>query len=224
MPPLSRLQNVAVDLGWPGALRITPQWLVSRRYFGLVADLDALTLEDPQRREIRVTALDATDVSSVCAFDRGWTDAEVLRRLDEGQQCTLGWWHGELAHVRWDSTAPVYLPYLDRVLRPGPGDQVVVEIHTAAAFRGRGVAGAVMVDASRRARALGISRLVWVAPWWNTRSLALGQQFASRIVGVVGYWILGPWRRYFASGAVHFEPNHSFRIDTAAPALRRLDA
>ena len=199
---LRRAREVSWDIGWRGVLRVAPRWLVCRRYLALVADLGALALKRAEHPKIRVTVLDASDVSALSALDPEMTRNEVTRRLDEGQQCTLGWWEGELAHYRWDATGSVYLPYLGRVLRPGRGDQIVVGIYTAAAFRGRGLAGAVMIDASRRALAGGISRLVWLAAWWNARSLALADQFGSRVVGTVGYWALGRHRWYFADGQV----------------------
>lgn len=207
-----RVRDISVDLGWPRSLMIAPRWLVCRRYLGLVADLRELDLDRPLPPEMRVTTLCTSDVPALGALNRELTREAVTRRLDEGQQCTLGWWGGELAHARWESTVPVYLPYLGRTLRPGPGDQVVVDIYTSAAFRGRGIAGTVMTDASRRARAAGVSRLVWLAAWWNRRSLGLARQFASRAEGVVGYWALGPWRRYFVSGRIRFESDGALRI------------
>ena len=212
-----------MDVGWLAVLRIAPRWLICRRYLGIVADLHELALEPPQPPEIRVTSLAAASVPAVGALDRAMTREEVARRLEEGQHCTLGWWGHELAHYRWDSTSPVYLPYLGRVLRPEPGDQVVVGLYTAPAFRGRGIAGAVMMDAGGRARAAGVSRLVWLAAWWNTRSLALGEQLAPRVEGTVGYWALGPCRRYFASGQIRLEPDGSFRIEAAEQRVRRPD-
>jgi GNAT superfamily N-acetyltransferase len=212
---LRRARDLSADIGWRSALRVAPRWLVCRRYLGLVADLRVLALESPAQPEIRVTCLDAADALALSALDPAMTFEEVVRRLREGQQCTLGWWAGELAHYRWDATGPAYLPYLDRVLRPGPGEQIVVGIYTAPAYRGRGVAGATMVDASRRAIASGISRLVWLAAWWNARSLALADQFASRVVGQVGYWALGRHRRYFTEGQVWFDAEGCVRVGTA---------
>jgi GNAT superfamily N-acetyltransferase len=217
---LRRVRDVSADVGWREVLRIAPRWLVCRRYFGIVADLGDLAPERARPAEIRVTNLDAADLPALAALDPAMTREEVARRLREGQQCTLGWWGRELAHHRWDSTGPTRLPYLGRVLRPGCGDQLVVGIYTAPSLRGRGLAGAVMMDASRRARAVGVSRLVWLAAWWNTPSMALSEQVASRVVGTVGYWALGPWRRYFATGRVWIEPDGSVRIDAAAPDVR----
>jgi hypothetical protein len=221
---LSRVQDLSTDMGWRGVLRIAPRWLVCRRYFGVVADLHGLDLERPRPPEIRVAPLGAREVPALSEVVRTMTRDEVARRLDEGQQCTLGWWGEELAHVRWDSTVPVYLPYLGRVLRPGPGDQIVVGIHTAPAFRGRQLAGAVMMDTARRARAAGVSRLVWLVAWWNVRSLALTDQLVSQVQGTVGYWALGPCRRYFASGRVRLGADGAVCIDEVARGVRRPDA
>ncbi len=168
-----------------------------------------------------MTPLEPADLPAISALDPTMNQEEATRRLEEGQQCTLGWWGHELAHIRWDSTGPVRLPYLGRVLRPGSGDQVVVGIFTAPAFRGRGVAGAVMMDSARRARAVGVRRWVWLAAWWNRRSLALSDQMTARVQGTVGYWALGAWRRYFASGRIRLGPDGSFRIDDGAPSARR---
>jgi len=221
---LHRIQDVSADVGWREVLRIAPEWLVCRRYLGLVADLTNRALERPSWPEMRVTALQPTDLSALSSVDHTMTREEVARRLAEGQQCTLGWWGRDLAHARWDSTVPVYLPYLGRILRPGPGDQIVVGIYTAPAFRGRGIASAVMVDTGRRARANGTLRLAWLVAWWNKRSLGLARQFASRVEGTVGYWALGPWRRYFAQGHVRFEPDGSLRIGEGGPGVPRLGA
>jgi GNAT superfamily N-acetyltransferase len=193
---------------------------VCRRYLGLVADLHDLLPDRRRRPEIRVTQLDVADVPALRTLDHAMTRREVARRLEEGQRGTLGWWGRDLAHIRWDSTSPVYLPYLGRVLWPGPGDQVVVGIHTAPAFRGLGIAGAVMMEASWSARAAGVSRLVWLAAWWNRRSQGLAGQIASRAVGTVGYWALGPYRQYFASGQVWLAQDASVRLDAAESGVR----
>jgi GNAT superfamily N-acetyltransferase len=218
---LRRVQDVSADIGWRGLLRIAPQWLVCRRYLALAADLEGLTLDRPSRPELRVTGLEPADVTALCALEPGMTREEVARRLASGQRCTLGWWGRELAHVRWDSAAPVHLPFLGRVLEPGPDDEIVVSIYTAPAFRGHGIAGAVMVDTARHARDAGVRRWVWLAAWWNRRSLALADQFASRVEGTVGYWKLGRWRRYFASGRVRLEPDGTIRFDDGASSARR---
>ncbi|HWC04506.1 MAG TPA: GNAT family N-acetyltransferase [Methylomirabilota bacterium] len=217
---LRRARDVSADIGWQGVLRIGPRWLVCRRYLAIVAELRDLAPERARPREIRVTALDDAAVPAVSALDSAMTADEVARRLREGQRCTLGWWGCELAHYRWDCTGAVHLPYLGRALKPGQDDQVVVGIYTGPAFRGRGIAGAVMMDVIRRARGVGVGRLVWLAAWWNTRSLALTEQVASRVVGTVGYWVVGPCRRYFAAGEVRIGADGAVRIDVVSGGAR----
>jgi hypothetical protein len=81
-----------------------------------------------------------------------------------------------------------------------------------------------MVDTARGARDAGVRRWVWLAAWWNRRSLALADQFASRLEGTVGYWKLGPWRRYFASGRIRLGPDGTIHFDADGPsATRRVD-
>jgi GNAT superfamily N-acetyltransferase len=193
---------------------VAPRWLICRRYLVLAVDLRNAGLESPRSSEIRVTHLDG-DGAELGELDPAMTRQEVTRRLAEGQQCLLGWWGHELAHYRWETTAPASLPYLGRVLRPAPGDQIVVEIYTAARFRGRGIASVVMLTGMERARPAGVSRLVWLVAWWNRRSLALADQVGSRMVGSVGYWRLGTHRRYFATGDVSIELDGSFSIGVA---------
>jgi GNAT superfamily N-acetyltransferase len=208
-----RLRDVSADVGWRELLRIGPQWLVCRRYLGFTADLRALGPGPPSPPELRITDLEPDDAPALRTLDDAMTRQEVMRRLDESQRCTLGWWNGQLAHARWDAAGPVRLPYLGRVLRPGRGDQIVVGVYTAPAFRGRGIADAVMRETARRARAAGVSRWMWLVAWWNAPSLVLAHRFPSRAQGTIGYWRLGPCRSYFASGGIRLEPDGAFRID-----------
>lgn len=209
---IHRAREVLRDIGWRRAIRVLPRWWICRRYLGLVADLEGLELDGAGPSEVRVTRLDAADGPALGALDPTMTGQEVARRVAAGQACLLGWWGRELVHYRWESTVPTSLSYLGRLLRPAPGDQIIVGIYTAPAFRGRGVASAVMRQAMERARATGVSRLVWLAAWWNTRSLGLAGQVGSRVVGTVGYWGLGSYRRYFATGRIRIERDGSVRI------------
>jgi hypothetical protein len=200
-----QLRDVAVDLGWRQALRVAPRWLVRRRYHAMDADVQGRAPDLTRPSELRIALLTGTDVPALAALDPAMTPGEVARRLGEGQRCLLGWWAGELAHYRWESPRPAYLGYLGRVLRPLPGDGIVVGIYTAARHRGRGIANAVMMEGIAQARAAGTSRIVWLTAWWNARSLGLADQVDSRVLGTVGYWGLGRHRRYFATGHVRLE-------------------
>jgi GNAT superfamily N-acetyltransferase len=206
-PLVRQLREVSLDLGWRRALRLAPRWLVHRRYLTVVSDLGAWEPDLGRPADVSVRRLRDADVPALAALDPAMTAEAVARRLEDGQQCTLGWWNGELAHYRWVSALPVHLPYLGKVLRPLPGDQIVVGIHTAPALRGRRIAHAVMMADIARARAAGVTRLVWLVAWWNARSLGLADQCQARVVGTVGYWALGRRRRYFATGDARLEPH-----------------
>jgi GNAT superfamily N-acetyltransferase len=208
-----RFRDVAVDLGWRQAVRVAPGWLVHRRYHAMAADLRAREPDLTRPDELRVSLLTGADVPALVAMDPAMTPREVARRVGEGQRCLLGWWGGELAHYRWESPRPTCLAYLGRVLRPLPGDEIVVGIYTAPRHRGRGIANAVMMDGIARARAAGTSRIVWLTAWWNARSLGLADQAGAEVLGTVGYWALGLHRRYFATGRVRLERDGAVVIE-----------
>jgi RimJ/RimL family protein N-acetyltransferase len=201
---LRRARDISADLGWRRTLGLAPRWLVRRRYLALEAWLEAAHVEE-HPAELRATPLGDADWPALAELDPTMTREEVARRRGEGQECVLGWWNDELVHHRWTSTMPVYLPYLGRVLRPLPGDQIVVGVYTSPRYRGHHVTSVVMHEDMRRAHARGLRRLVWLAAWWNARSLKIAEQVASRVVGTVEYWAVGRLRRYAATGGVRIE-------------------
>jgi GNAT superfamily N-acetyltransferase len=218
---LRRVSEVSADLGWRRALSLAPRWLVRRRYLALECGLDFPNPGSVRPDELRVTPLGDADWPALGRLDPAMTRDEVRRRHEEGQECLLGWWGEELAHYRWESTKPVYLPYLGRVLRPLPGDQIVGGIYTSPRYRGHGIASVVMREGIVRARARGVGRLVWLAAWWNTRSLGLAEQMASRVVGTVEHWTLGGLRRYVVTGGVRIEPDGAVVVTSYSPETSR---
>jgi hypothetical protein len=166
---------------------------------------------------VRWGPLSPAEAASVTALNPALTADEVRRRWDEGQQCVGGWLHGSLVHCWWESTRPVYLPYLGRVFKPAPGDVCVVEIFTAPAVRARGIASAAAVRALHRARGQGLTRSIGFIACWNAPSLRIGQVTTGRTVeGTVGYLRLGPWRRHFATGAVRFTGDGEVEVQARA--------
>jgi RimJ/RimL family protein N-acetyltransferase len=188
---------------------------VRRRYLALEAWLAAAHVEE-QPAELRATPLGDADWPALAALDPTMTRAEVARRRGEGQACVLGWWRDELVHHRWTSTQPAYLPYLGRVLRPLPGEQIVVGVYTAPRFRSHHIASLVMHADMRRAWTSGLRRLVWLAAWWNAPSLKLAEQVDSRVVGTAEYWAVGRFRRYRVTGGVRIERDGAVVIGRSA--------
>ena len=213
-----RLREVTAELGWRRALAVAPRWLVSRRYLVFVSDLRAPQPDSVPPAELRVTLLRDPDPGTMPALDAAMAPREAERRLGEGQWCLLGWWGADLAHCRWESSRPTYLPYLAQVLRPLPGDLLVASIWTAPRYRGRGVASAVMMVGVERARAAGYSRLVWLTAWWNAPSLRLVPKVTGpRLVGTVGCRGLGRARRWFVTGDARLDRDGSVVVLAAPP-------
>jgi GNAT superfamily N-acetyltransferase len=210
---IPRLVDVAAGLGWRRAIALGPRWLVERRYLVLTSDIPNCPPPPAPPPGVRVTLASEADLPVIATLQAGLAPAAAARRLREGQECLLGWWNDELVHCRWDSTRPVYLPYLGRVLRPFPGDLITVDLYTSPRARGHGVASAAMGVALARARAASAVRGVWLAASWNRGSLGLAAQVAGRVVGTVGYRGIWRARRYFATGQVRFDADGSLHVD-----------
>ncbi len=206
---LARLRSVAIDLGWPRALRVAAAWALCRRYLLFRVDLPTLRARVAAAPSLppamRVALLTDRDRPALQALDAAMTPAEVSRRQAEGQECLLAWWRDELVHYRWSVAGAAYLPYLGRRLAPPPGEVLVVENYTAPRARRRGIGSLAMMADVARHDATGRVGAVWLSAWWNAGSLALSHQLGARVVGSVGYWGAGPLRRYFATGAGGFD-------------------
>ena len=212
-PQFFRLLEVHRTLGLIRMLRIVPMWLVHRKFLVLIRDLHSPLPEIPRHQHLRWTILTEENVHRLQAINPTMSESEVRRRLMEGQECRLCWIGEGLVHYRWDTTQEAFLPYLGKTFRPLAGDHFATNVFTHPAFRGRGIFEVSSLAALLRARAQGCSRSVTVIAWWNTRSVSVNQQKAGRtIAGTIGYWNLGPGKRYFTTGDVCFEEDTSFFI------------
>jgi hypothetical protein len=107
----------------------------------------------------------------------------------------------------------VYLPYLGLSLRLLAGDMCSTWTFTAPGSRGTGLMTVTSPASLHRMRAQGARRAVSVVAWWNTPSVRVTQQSAGRtVVGAVGCWRMGRWRRYVAEGAVRFDGPGTFHV------------
>jgi GNAT superfamily N-acetyltransferase len=196
---------------------VAASWLFRREYLITVRPID-LPASVPRLAGVSWGRID--DPAELVIGPGGLRPArtEVRRRLDTGQECWAAWIAGELAHWRWEATRPVFLRYLERTLRPAPGDLCVVDVYTAPRYRGRGLHTMGTLLALDRARACGLTRLVGLVAWWNTPARRVMEGKTGRkVVGSIGYWAMGPGRRYFARGGVRLE-GEEIVIVTAPPA------
>ena len=209
-----RLLDAYGALGPRRIIWVAPLWLVRREYLVLVRDLLLPLPEVPPHDSMEWRPLTEADLPRVLATNPVISEAEIRRRLNERQQCLLCWIGGSLAHYRWDATASVHLPYLGKTLRLVEGEDTLdAESFTHPAFRGKGIYSLSSILALYRARDRGLTRSIGIVAWWNTPSLrAHLRKGGYAIAGSVGYWKVGPWRHYFATGEVCFDASNTMYV------------
>jgi hypothetical protein len=204
---------------------VAATWLVRREYLITVRAVDG-SESVPRLPGVRWGPIEDPAQLHVGDGDLWPARPEVLRRLEEGQECWAAWIAGELAHCRWETVRPAFLPYLGRWLRPQAGDLCVVDVYTARRYRGQGLHTAGTFLALERARACRLTRLVGLVAWWNTPARHVMERKTARtVVGSVGYWTVGPGRWYFARGRVQLERERivipaACPVDSTDPAPR----
>lgn len=210
---IHRLLDAYRTLGLRRMLWVAPQWLLRQEYLVLVKDLRLPLPEVPAHESLRWTGFTEAQIDRVLAINPALSEAEIRRRLKEGQECLLCWIGESLVHYRWDATASPYLPYLGKTLRFLEGDIHATDIFTHPAFRGRGIQTASSIMALHRARDLGLSRSIGIVAWWNAPSLRVNLQKTGRsVAGTVGFWNAGLWRYYFTTGNVYLDDSVDIRI------------
>lgn len=200
-----RLLDAAHTLG---AGRITPsllRWAVRREFVVFARDLRVPSAAEVPDPSLRWTDLSGSTAPLLMEIDPALDAMELDRLLREGQYCRLGWMGSRLVHYRWDTLRPAYLPYLGRSYRPRSGDVLTSWLYTARDQRGRGIQRASHADLREQALARGCRRSLGIVAVWNVPSLRTNDHTGRGRVGAVGYVGIGPWRRYFATGAVRFD-------------------
>ena len=182
---------------------VAVRWLVRPEYLVIVRDLRRGSPSFTARDDVRWALLREPDLPALLAISPSLTEADVRRLWAEGQECLTAWIDDRLLFYRWDTCGPAYLPYLARTFLPRSGDQLVSHVFTHPAFRSRGLLSASRAYVEARVRELGATNEVALVAWWNAPPLHVAHgKYDFAVVGTVGYWRLGWWRRSFATGAV----------------------
>jgi GNAT superfamily N-acetyltransferase len=193
---------------------VAARWLLRPEYLVSVRDLERGTPTFAVRDDVRWAPLGEADLPALVALSPTLTEADVRRMWAEGQECHTCWIDDVLVFYRWDSTEPAYLPYLDRTFLPRPGDLLVGQLYTHPAYRSQGVSSASSALVMPRLRARGARRSVTLIAWWNRAGIHVTRdKYGHRVVGTIGSWRLGPWRRYFATGDVRLVGRTGFRVE-----------
>jgi hypothetical protein len=193
-------------LGAASLLAIAPRWLVRQTYLVLVRELGSPLPRMPCLQSMSWSVFTSAEIPLVQAINPALSEAESLRRLEAGQECLLFWLAGAPVYYRWDTTRPAYLPYLSKVLRPLDGDLVTVDAFTHPAFRNRGIHSFATSLVLQRAARSGLKRSVTMVAWWNRPARRVALEKAERsIAGIIGWWGLGPYRRYYADDSLHLD-------------------
>jgi GNAT superfamily N-acetyltransferase len=201
---LRRFLDVARTMGFARALRLTPDWLITRRYIVYAWNLRRSTPPVPAPSGVSWGILDAAEWPRLRELDPSMSADGIRRRAAEAQECVVGWIGGSLAYYRWQTTRAAWLPYLRTTFHTCPGDVLVLEVFTHPHLRGRGIGEYASRQALERAHTMGHRRAVWLTAWWNTPAIRIAHHPDYRVeLGTVGYVNLGPIRRYFATGDVH---------------------
>ena len=190
-------------LGLKGALTTGPGWLLRPVYLALSRELKPPIAVDPARLPVRWSSATVADGAAVARLNPAVRPGEVERRLAEGQRGLLGWSDGRLIYYRWDTIGSGSLPFLRRRIQLDATDLLTVDAYTDPAFRGHGLHSEATWRVLAQAQRAGLRRSVTFVAWWNRPALRVALEKAGREpIGSVGYWALGPWRCYFATGRV----------------------
>lgn len=210
-----RLADAWHTLGWRVAL-VGPAWLLRPRFLFYTRDLRARVDAAPTPVDAVWREFTSDDVGAITAMVPDETPERLRRRTAEGQRALVCHVRDTLAHCRWFTGRPTYLPHLGLTLVPQTGDLCHNGAYTAPAFRGRGIFADSMMRVLVLAQREGYVRTISHAAWWNypTRGSVL-HRTGRRPVGHVGYWNLGITRRYVAAGGVRLGPGHTVWVDAA---------
>jgi hypothetical protein len=210
---LSRLRDAYRAQG-PRLPLVAARWLVRPEYLVVVRDLSQGTPTFEARDATHWSLLSEADLPAILALSPALTEREIRRLWAEGQECLTCWIDGELVFYCWNTAGPAYLPYLHRTFVPRSGDLLLSQIYTHPAYRTRGLLSASSPHFVPRARERGARRTVGLVAWWNRIPLHVARdKYRYTVVGTIGYWRLGPWRRYFSTGLVRLEGRSGVRVE-----------
>ena len=221
--PVFRVQELHRAVGTARLVPTALAWSFAREFIVVVNSLQSPLPCSESCRDMEWTRLTEPALRHVLAVDPALTEREIRRRLAESQRCHLCWVRGELAHLRWETCAEAYLPYLGRSFRPMGGDVLITEAYTCPRFRNQNIHTISSFRAMDQARGNGFQRLIGLAACWNTPALSAMRKAGRFPVGTVGYQIGLRGRSYFTTGSVQFDGGGNLYIASRFPCLNGIE-
>lgn len=145
----------------------------------------------------RLSLLCADDLPRYALFRSDADLKDIAGRLDRGDLCLVMSVGKQIAHACWITSKHTQIDYLECEVMLSPDMCMAYDAFTKPAFRGRGIAGARTRQMEPYLIKSGYRRLLSAIGPENRQSLYFNTAAGHQIVGVMGYYQLGPWRRYF---------------------------
>ena len=149
-----------------------------------------------------LSALHTHSLADYLRYRTDLTEQAVAERLEKGDECWVLLIEGRVAQACWiASGASARISYLECDVELHARGIYVYEFYVHPEFRGRGLSLAALEQVVAEYRARGYERLIWAWIPENAGAAGLVARAGMRPLGLLGYWRLGRWRKYFLRGA-----------------------
>lgn len=122
---------------------------------------------------------------------------DLRRRIEQGDCCFVIRRDGRIIHSCWIVKGTAWIDYLDCKVLIAPDLGYAYEAFTAPEFRGRGVAAARARLMEPDLAAEGFRGIVAALHTDNPEALRFNLNAGYRVIGTIGFFRLGPWKRHF---------------------------
>jgi ribosomal protein S18 acetylase RimI-like enzyme len=143
------------------------------------------------------------DQSSFAGYLKVRTDLDehkIDERLRRGDECYAIFVDGEIAQTCWlAARGSARVGYLDCEIRLGARDVYVYEFLVHPVYRRRKLFPAALSRLVVEYRRRGYERIVWAWMPENARAVSVARHWPFRSLGMLGYWKIAGFRKYFTS-------------------------
>jgi len=146
---------------------------------------------------VEIDVLTADGLADYLRFRPDSDSDRIAARIREGQQCWIARYQGRIVHACWLARHRAWVDYLSCGIELAPGSAYSYEAFTDPEFRGQAIypfAKSVMIqDLAKQ----GYHRIVAGLMPENRPAFGSIRKVGYRLIGVMGYYRLGPLRRCF---------------------------